>query len=537
MNDFLSSVTLRAPEYLWAVLLLPLLWWLLRLIPPEAIRRRFPSLRLLQNLPPLRPQTAFTPIGLLILRAVLVGLILVGFAEPVWTMGEKDLPPPDQPILLIMDNCWASVPNWEDMRANALSILEPLPPGQNIAVVAACPPDADAVISKGLISVPAARALLRHLKSRDEIADWPRALAAVQALDLAPVANVNVISSGVMDSGDARDRLLQALSAYDSTAIVLPFENHLPVKISVARSDQKIEVTVQRLIADDAANYSILARDKDHSPLAVAPVSFHAEDTTQTISLPIPPEATAEVATLGVSGMGALAETILGPPDIPARVGLVRGPGAPNRFLDPQTYVRAALSETTQLVEEGWPILLGQHLRVIISTERDMPSAKQPAIAEWVKNGGTLIRFAGNESAPQENDLMPTQPWNSLPDHTPAILERDIGEGRSLFVTVPPLPSAGDWVLGGSFPQTLVKMISNPAPDSAPPSPLSAIDFSSLVVLRADDLPDTIDVMDTGIPSFQTPLAPDAFVLAALLWIIDQALIVLRFSGLMWARR
>src|SRR5262249_8608659 len=158
MNHFTSKffsgeIILLTPHYLWAILAVPLLWWLLRLIPPEAIRRRFPSLRLLQNLPPLRAQTAYTPVWLLILRGAMIALLLLGFAEPVWQIAEADTPASDQPVIMLFDNCWAAAPNFDAMRAKLLSLLDDFPPEQNIAVLAACPAGPDALISRGLVAV------------------------------------------------------------------------------------------------------------------------------------------------------------------------------------------------------------------------------------------------------------------------------------------------------------------------------------------------------------------------------------------------
>lgn len=592
MNHFTSEffpgeIILQAPHYLWAILFVPLLWWLLRLIPPEAIRRRFPSLRLLQKLPPLRAQTAYTPIWLLILRGAMVILLLIGFAEPVWIAGENDAPPPDQPIVMLMDNCWSAAPNFAAMKTKALSILENLPPQQNIAVIAACPPGANPVISNGLIPTPAAKALIRHLKQRDEIANWSHTMDALRSLELAPIAQVNVISSGIMNSTDDRDRVVKELVAYDDASIALPPAAQLPVKISGELVGGQIKVRLQRFSDADEAQYTVIARNSAEHIMNVMSIILSPGYRAQNITLPIPPEAIGEVANIAVPNMGMLAMLPWQAPAVPARIGLVAHQSK-NALTDPNHYLQSALSSQTSVLTDHWQVLLGQNLPVIITTDSSLPNAELSDIVNWLQDGGTLIRFTGNKLAQRNDDLWPAKPiallrhspeqflsndaigigtipmgsplqdlqfrvapkfyqhtllaapdrdtkiWASYSDGTPMILEKIIGKGRSILITTPPLPNSGNWVLTDAFPKILTRIVSaqqtvaDPRPD---------IDLQNMVILRENNLPQDLDVTDLNNHNTQTALAPYVFMLVLLLWLSDQALIMVRFAGLLWLRR
>ncbi|HRJ13279.1 MAG TPA: BatA domain-containing protein, partial [Alphaproteobacteria bacterium] len=251
-----DNILLQAPEYLWAILAVPLLWWLLRLIPPEAIRRRFPSLKLLQNLPPLRAQTAFTPIWLLILRGILIITLVLAFTDPVWQIDEADLPPPDQPIIFLIDNCWAAAPNWPEMQNKAQSLLSTLPLQQNIAILAACPPTANHLVTQGLVNSPGAILQMQQLQQQNAVANWRDIILALQNLDLAPIAQVHFISSGVMDSDEDLQRLSAEIRIYDDVNVILPPPNHLPLNLTISQKNP-VTVTLQRLTDRNAASYRL----------------------------------------------------------------------------------------------------------------------------------------------------------------------------------------------------------------------------------------------------------------------------------------
>ena len=57
-----------APLLLWGLLALPMLWLILRAVPPAPVRRRFPGVALLLGLQDRDSQTERTPWWLLVLR-------------------------------------------------------------------------------------------------------------------------------------------------------------------------------------------------------------------------------------------------------------------------------------------------------------------------------------------------------------------------------------------------------------------------------------------------------------------------------------
>ena len=61
------------PAALWALLALPVIWWLLRFTPPRPQRIAFPPFRLLRELMSTEEQPDRTPWWLILLRLVFAG--------------------------------------------------------------------------------------------------------------------------------------------------------------------------------------------------------------------------------------------------------------------------------------------------------------------------------------------------------------------------------------------------------------------------------------------------------------------------------
>src|SRR6476646_3230509 len=72
------------PLVLLALLSLPVLWWLLRLIPPQPRRIEFPPTRLLFDIAPREETPQRTPWWLTLLRLTLAALVIIAAAGPLW---------------------------------------------------------------------------------------------------------------------------------------------------------------------------------------------------------------------------------------------------------------------------------------------------------------------------------------------------------------------------------------------------------------------------------------------------------------------
>ena len=110
------------PLVLIGLLTLPVLWWLLRMIPPRPRRIDFPPTRLLLEIAPKEETPARTPWWLTLMRLTLAALIIIAAAGPLWH-------PPlaatqtRSPLAILIDDGWAAAATWDARVRTADDII------------------------------------------------------------------------------------------------------------------------------------------------------------------------------------------------------------------------------------------------------------------------------------------------------------------------------------------------------------------------------------------------------------------------------
>src|SRR3546814_14772391 len=97
----LGPLAFAVPWALTALAALPVLWWLLRIIPPAPRRVSFPAVRLLEGLRPREDTPHTTPWWLLLLRLLIAALVILAIGRPLIPSGT--MVPGGGPILLAID--------------------------------------------------------------------------------------------------------------------------------------------------------------------------------------------------------------------------------------------------------------------------------------------------------------------------------------------------------------------------------------------------------------------------------------------------
>jgi hypothetical protein len=106
----LGPLGFAAPLLLLGLFILPILWILLRAVPPAPVTRRFPGVALLLGLQDDESQSDRTPWWLLLLRLLAVAALIIGFAGPV--LNPSDNRTGTGNLLIALDGSWAGAPNW-----------------------------------------------------------------------------------------------------------------------------------------------------------------------------------------------------------------------------------------------------------------------------------------------------------------------------------------------------------------------------------------------------------------------------------------
>jgi hypothetical protein len=165
-----------------ALIALPILWLILRAVPPAPIRRRFPGVALLLGLEDRESQADRTPWWLMLLRILAVAAVILGFAGPILNPREEGRG--SGPLLLVMDGTWADARDWAARLDRAEALLgEAAREGRTAALVSLTTPPTGAPEFRD------AEAAVRHLPnlapqpwlpSPGDDAAWAEALASVE---------------------------------------------------------------------------------------------------------------------------------------------------------------------------------------------------------------------------------------------------------------------------------------------------------------------------------------------------------------------
>ena len=110
------------PLVLLGLLSLPVLWWLLRLVPPRPRRQKLGPEKLLLDILPKEETPARTPWWLTLLRLTLAALLIIAAAGPLWN-------PPlataqaTAPLALLIDDGWAAAATWDTRVRTAEDLI------------------------------------------------------------------------------------------------------------------------------------------------------------------------------------------------------------------------------------------------------------------------------------------------------------------------------------------------------------------------------------------------------------------------------
>ncbi|MEM7721488.1 MAG: DUF4159 domain-containing protein [Pseudomonadota bacterium] len=390
----IGNLAFATPLLLLALIALPILWWLLRAVPPAPIRRRFPGVALLLGLNDDDTQTDKTPWWLLLLRMAAVAAAIIGFAGPV--LNPQPERGGDGPLLILMDSSWASARDWNDRIERAALLLDEAGrAGRPVALVQMTDlPRGDLQLQ----SANAWSARLPSLSPQPYAPDFEAAVEWVENLD-GPLETF-----WIADGLDHRNRD-DVIAALQDLGPLRAFQGDRDIlALAPPRfEDGAIRATVTRLGATAPAAVSIIAHGLDPAgiprELARADVSFDAGATEAEAAFDLPAElrnriTRFEVATARSAGAVALTDDALQR----RQVALIaaQSDSEATTLLSPLHYLRQALEPTADLIEGALSdMLLASPDVIILADVATLSPDEETGLVEWVENGGLLVRFAG----------------------------------------------------------------------------------------------------------------------------------------------
>jgi len=515
-----------APMVLWGLIALPVIWWLLRLTPPRPQQETFPPLRILARIVRREETPHKSPWWLTLLRLLLAALVILALADPVFNPRER-IAVGGRGLALVLDNSWAAAPDWERRVATASRLITDAR-AEGVPVVLALTAENPAQ-DIGPFDAETALERLNAAEPRPVPTDRPAIYARVAgALQEMPGASLALLTDGLAAEGDeaAFQNLFE--SELSDVLWVSPGALSTVALTDSANEPERFMVTATRPEGETGPRQvTAYASDEQGRRIAEAAISFGPGESQATGEMRVPFELRNDFTSVAIDGenhAGAL--RLLDENSRRRRVGLLsqtEGDQA-QPLLSPLYYIQRALAPYADLVQpsnpdliEAIPQILEQHPAAIIMADvGTLPESVRGRLVEWMRGGGTLIRFAGPRLAAAEydeellpvrlrtgerslggtlswsepqpvsefpaggpfSDLSPPQDvtvtrqvlaepsadivertWANLADGTPLVTSAQRGEGRVILFHITPEATWSNLPISGTFVEMLRRIV------------------------------------------------------------------------------
>ena len=409
-----------APWVLIALVALPALWWLLRVTPPAPRVQDFPAIRLLLGLRAREQTAARTPWWLLLLRTIAAALLIVGLAGPV--LDAAGALPGSGPLLLVVDDGWASAPDWQARIVAASAALDRAQrAGREAALLTTA--------RSGQNSAPTLSPVMPVAELRPRLAalhpqPWPPDHAAAALALRGASGTVVYVADGLKAPGD--NVFAAALAAAGSVTEVAPSVPNVQMLLAPRSEADRLVARVATL-PGPGADLAVLAQSGDGRSLARATAHSSPGSTETELPIVLPPELRNRLTRLVLEGPASAGATLLLDEGLRRRpVGLVTAEaGGDTPLVGSLYYLEKALGPFTELRKGDLHTLLQREIAVIVLADRPVAPSEEAELQRWVENGGLLLRFAGPRSAETTDDL-------GQPVADPLMPERLLPEDRQL---------------------------------------------------------------------------------------------------------
>ena len=405
------------PLLLLGLLSLPVLWWLLRVMPPRPRRVEFPPTRLLFDIKPKEETPSRTPWWLTALRLLAAALVILAAAGPIWNP-PTGLAGSRAPLVILLDDGWSAASSWEARIKAADELIATADNDRRgVALVPLSEPARDITLMPG----GTARVALRQLAPKPYSIERVETLPAIERfLKATGDCEIAWLSDGV-DTGRGSE-FLQGLSKTIGDRALTIFEGGAPPPLALAAAENAAaKMTVKVLRADGGVAAGVVrAIDAKGSPIGEARYTFapQARETEAAFDLPV--ELRNDIARLEISGeRSAGAVQLLDKRWRRRAIGIVSGStnDTAQPLLASTFYLTRALAPfaDVRLGDRGAPQqaitqFLDQKLPMMVLADVGTLSPEiRERIAAWIEQGGVLVRFAGPRLAQADDDLVPVK--------------------------------------------------------------------------------------------------------------------------------
>lgn len=402
----LGPFLLGAPLALIALAALPVIWWLLRATPPAPKEADLPSLRLLEQDEPREETPVRTPWWIILMRTAAAALAIVGLSQPIYAPGAGTNTEAEGPLLIVIDDGWASAPRWSELIGAADAAIDGAARDTPVHLLLTAPRERPLDPADRLGRQDAARQIA-SLTPQPWAVDRNDALARLDASGLQP-GRILWATHGLTDGTDAG--FADALAGRAPLTVFAAPPKGAIALTGLGADGDGVSLRLRRTSASGETGAFVTALTLDGTALATQPASFEQAALEAEALFTLPAAALNRVSRFVITGtQGAGAVWLWDSTERRRSVGLVATGASAQPLLSDLHYVRRALEPFASLSEGDLTSLITARPDAIVLTDvGSIPPSQREALSDWIEGGGALIRFAGPRLAAQGDALVPT---------------------------------------------------------------------------------------------------------------------------------
>lgn len=408
-----GALSFLSPLALYGLLALPLIWLVLRLMPPTPRDQVFPPLRLLYGIDQDEETPNAVPPWVLLYRLLLGGVLALALAGPVLFKPQSKASP--RPLVLMIENGWASAGHWHNMIEQADHLAQEAAQNRQDIALLVSNPSRTITSDQTPKTSPfmAASVVQKRLKSLRPVPfETDRAFLAKSAQALSDQKTHMVWFhdglSNTSQDGAAAQLIKQSLQSTSEHLVFAPPSQNAPVwSGQISENPNGLSADWYRVDTTLPREYVMKALAQNGQVIGQADVKFMIGKQKANARLNLPSglrQKIAQIRLASIRSAGAvhLLDDQFGRP----LVGLLKGADENQQpLLSEWHYIEKALSPNADLYKGDLEQILAVSPSIVIMTDR--ARTDDPRLVKYIQDGGFLIRFGGPKLAARPDGLLP----------------------------------------------------------------------------------------------------------------------------------
>ncbi|MEZ5842956.1 MAG: DUF4159 domain-containing protein [Hyphomicrobiaceae bacterium] len=414
----LGALAFLSPWLLTGLVALPIIYWLLRTVPPRPRQIAFPATRILVGLENRERTPDKTPWWLMLIRLLAAAAVILALAEPMLNPDRTTALRGSGPVAIVVDNGWASATRWAERQRLIASLIDEAEAARRPVVIAGTAeqgranvlqvlaPAAARVRAAALVPQPFAPGRGEALKALETALGGKSSSSIVWLADGLDHGEASAFAAGLARLADAGLSVVESASGHEPLAVFAGLDRGGKLTAKVIRA------------GGGARELTVTGLSTRGERLAEARIALSAGAASASATFELPLELRNQVTRVAIAGeRSAGAVHLLDARSQWHRVGLLSGSSLDlaQPLLWPLYYIRRALEPFAELVEPaganfhaGFEQLVRDRATVAVLADIGTISGDTHAqITKWVEQGGVLVRFAGPRLEKGGDDLLP----------------------------------------------------------------------------------------------------------------------------------